>query len=279
MLAVIEAAMENGDAAAVQAVVQYAKQAHPAAAADIDVLHRAHLAKLAGQKAQEEEQRRAKLAEADLLDGWSGKVEVGASRSTGTTSNFGLYGAVGLDRDGLSWRHKLAARAEVQETNSVRTAERISASWQPSKQWGEQAYGFGLAEYERDPFLGFEHRLTVAVGGGYSLLDRPGLSLEVEGGPALRHTESIHSFDGTSLGGRASADLDWKITPRLELKQQAALFLEDGTSTGRSTTALVSQLLGDFRVRLSHELRYERNEHRLVDRLDTTSRATVVYDF
>lgn len=279
VLAVVEAAIGSGDADAIRSVVRFARQAHPALAEEIDALHAAFEADLAARNAQEAEARRAQLAEAGPFEAWKGQLEFGASRSTGGVSNFGLYGALNLEREGLDWRHKIAARAEIQETNSLRSAERFSAAWQPRRAFDEQAYVYGLAEYDRDPFLGFEHRFTAALGGGYALIGRPGLSLEVEGGPAFRHTSSPLGFDGSSIGGRASADLAWKIAPTLELKQTASVFIEEATRTGRSLTALDSRLLGAFRVRLSHELRYERNVYRLIDRLDTTSRATIVYDF
>ncbi len=277
--AIVEAAIRSEDPAAVQTVLRFVREAHPGAGAEIDRLHHAFQTDRARKQAQEAEQRRLRLAEAGLFGGWSGQAELGASRSTGSSDSVGLYGALQLDRQGEKWQHKLVARADYQETGKVRSAERLSASWQPRKQLSEDGYFFGLAGYDRDPFLGFDHRFTAALGAGYSLLSREHLRLEVEGGPSLRKSDPVEGDGSLSLGGRASADFVWKVAPTVEFKQQASLYQDDQARTGRSVTAIDSHLLGAFRIRLSHELRYERNNQRSVDRLDTTSRATLVYDF
>lgn len=276
---VIEAAIESGDAAAVSAVVRFSKLAHPDAKDEIETLHSEFKDDLTAKREQEAEERRERIAAAGPLQGWKGQVEIGATRSTGSIDNFGLFGSLAADREGLEWRHKIEARAEIQETNNFRSAERYLASWQPRYRLDDKGYAFGLAQYDHDPFLGFSNRYTIALGAGYSVLDTPNLKLEVEGGPAVRHTDALLTEDIDSLGGRASLDFSWKITPSLEVKQTGSFFLEEGTGSGRSLSSVDTMLLGAFRLRLSHELRFERNVLKSVDRLDTTSRATVVYAF
>lgn len=276
---VIEAAIKSGDAAAVSAVVRFSKLAHPDAEGEIDALHSEFKDDLTAKREREAEKRRARIAAAGPLQGWKGQVEIGATRSTGSVENLGLFGSLAADREGLEWRHKLEARAEIQETNNFRSAERYLASWQPRYRLDDKGYAFGLVQYDHDPFLGFSNRYTIAVGAGYSVLDTPTMKLEVEGGPAVRHTDALLTENIDSLGGRASLDFSWKITPVLEVKQNGSFFLEEGTGSGRSLSALDTMLLGAFRLRLSHELRFERNVLKSIDRLDTTSRATVVYAF
>jgi putative salt-induced outer membrane protein len=277
--AVLQAAIDGGDAAAVETVARFVAQAHPAAADDIASMRAAFQSAHAARAAEAERTRRRRLAEAGPADNWDGSFEVGGSRSTGSSSSLGLFGAVSGTRTGLDWTHRVSARAEIQETNGARTAERLSASWQPRRTFGRQAYGFGLAEYERDPFLGIDGRTTAALGLGYTFGTADALRLEVEGGPSFRRTDPREGAIVSTLGGRASLDATWRIAPSLELKQNGSLVFDEENGTGRATTALDAALFGPLRMRLSYELRYERDVARELDTLDTTSRATLVVGF
>ncbi|MBV9884440.1 MAG: DUF481 domain-containing protein [Sphingomonadaceae bacterium] len=277
--AVIDAAVASGDREAVATVVRFAIAAHPAAAAEIAAVQQHFLAEMAARDAERAAAARSRIASAGLLREWDGQIELGASRATGSTDSFGLYGALSARRTGIDWVHQLNARAELQDSDGKRTAERISASWQARRLLDRRLYLFGLGQYERDPFIGFDSRITAGLGAGYSLLDRPGLHVEVEGGPAWRRTDARARDDFSSLAARASLAFSWKPTPRLEFKQDGAFSLDRDNGSGRALSALDVSVLGPLRVRLSYELRFERDILRDVRSLDTTSRATFVYGF
>ncbi|HEX8191708.1 MAG TPA: DUF481 domain-containing protein [Allosphingosinicella sp.] len=277
--AVLQAAIDSGDAASVETVARFVGQAHPGAASEIASVRAAFQTAHAARAAEAERTRRAQLAQSGPAENWDGSFEVGGSRSTGTSSSLGLFGAVSGTRTGLDWTHRVSARAEVQETNGARTAERLSASWQPRRTFGTHLYGFGLAEYERDPFLGISGRATAGLGAGYTFAAGEALRLEVEGGPSFRRTDPREGTIVSTIGGRASLDATWRISPSLELKQNGSLVFDEENGTGRATTALDAALFGPLRMRLSYELRYERDVARDLGTLDTTSRATLVYGF
>lgn len=276
--AVIDAAVASGDAQAVATVSRFARQAHPGAAAEIEAIETAFQTANNERQAAATRERQAQLAAANLLDNWTGQIELGASRSTGRTDSLGFLGALSLERQGLRWRHNLAARAEIQETNDVRSTERILLSWQPRLRLDERFYAFGLTQYDHDPFIGFDDRYTLGLGAGYALIATPKARLDLEGGPAVRREHPVTGGATTSIAARASADFRWQIAPTLELKQNGSIYLEDANRSGSATTALDTRLLGDWRIRLSYELRYERAALG-EDFVDTTSRATLLYNF
>lgn len=277
--AVLDQAFASGDAAAADAVVRFAIAAHPAAEAEIRALHRQFLAQVTERQQRQAAERRERLAEASLLEQWDGSVEVGASRSTGATDSLGFFGAVGLQRTGVDWSHRLSGRAEIQETDGRRTAERFSAEWQPRLKLGERLYGFGIARLERDPFVGIDARYSAGLGAGYSLIAQEGLRLELEGGAAYRGTELREAGDRSSMSGRASVDLAWRLSDALELKQTGALYFDRDAGSGTAMTALDAALVGPLRLRLSYELRFEKDLLRQLDSTSTGSRATLVYSF
>ncbi len=135
-----------------------------------------------------------------------------------------------MARDGLEWRHKLYARAELQNTNGVTTTERVLASAQSNYKFAPRGYAFGLAQYERDPFAGYDAR--------YNRRQRPRLRRDRRsarqarpgGRPAFRYTQGTDGFDSKRLVGRGSLSFNWQVTPTLQFVQNGAIYLEQGDS-------------------------------------------------
>lgn len=277
--AVIEAAIDSGDPAAVAAVVKFAMQTNPETAAQIEAINNDYLADLAEKQAKAERERREQLAAAGPFDYWKGEVEGGASRSTGNSDNLGLYGGVNLAREGLRWRHSIVARLDHQQTNDITTTERISALWQSRYKSNDHLYLFGLLQYERDRFLGYYGRYSTGAGIGYEALSSADVKLDLEGGPVIRLTDYVAGPAETAIAGRASLGLRWQISPTLKLRQEAAMFIERGSNNVAATTSLDAKLIGPLKARLSYNVQYEKDAPTDRDQLDTLSRATLVYSF
>jgi putative salt-induced outer membrane protein len=263
----------------VAAVIAVARNSYPAAEAEIAEIERAWRAGLAEEKARRDEAARRRLASAPLFENWKGQVELGASRSTGNSSNFGLYGAFGAERKGLEWSHKLSARADIQRTNGVTTTQRVLASWQPNYAMEDRLYAYGLTQYEHDKFLGYRNRYTLGGGLGYGVIESDDVSLDLEGGPAVRLTDFLVGETESTLAGRASLDFAWKISPTLRLSQQGSFFLESEDGSASAQTALDTRLIGSLKARFSYNVQYERGTPPGVDPVDTLSRATLIYSF
>lgn len=277
--AMIDAAIASGDKKAAETMLRFARQTHKAGAAEIDGVEKAWKAKLAAAAEAEKKALHARIAEAGMFEQWDGQIELGASRSTGRSDRLGFYGAIGIDREGIDWRHKVTARAEIQESRGVTTTERILASWQPSYAFGRRVYGYGLGQYEYDPFQGYVGRYTAGAGLGYKLVDAGPARLEVEGGPALRHTDRAGPEEHSNLATRASVNFRWKLAPELEFKQTSALYYERGDSNASALTTLDARLIGPLKARFSYDVRYESGDGGGADSLDTHSRVTLVYSF
>jgi putative salt-induced outer membrane protein len=275
----IEAAIKEGDPAAIKSVTAIARQLYPNGVAQVDALVAEHDAQVAEAKAIAAREKAEALANAALLDNWKGQIEAGASRSTGNTRSLGVYGSVNLSKEGLRWRHQITARADFQQTADVTTAERFALAWQPNYKFDERLYAFGLGQYEHDRLLGYNSRYTAGAGIGYAIISRPRLKVDFEGGPALRYTEYTDDPAATTIAGRASMNIKWKISPTLDFAQNAAVYLEAGNSNAVATTSLDTKLIGALKARFSYNLTYERNAPTERDSLDTLTRATLVYSF
>jgi len=57
-------------------------------------------------------------------------------------------------------------------------------------------------EYYQDPFQNIDHRATIGFGAGYHLLDKPGVTWNISGGPAYR----VIQYDSVQTGDDDEAD-------------------------------------------------------------------------
>jgi putative salt-induced outer membrane protein len=275
----IDAAIASGDKKAVEMMMRFARETNGHAAAELDRIQADWDRHLAQSEESHRRERQEMLAAAGLLDNWKGQVELGASRATGRSSNLGLYGAIGFDREGVKWRHKLSARADLQRNRGITSTKRVIASWQPNYAFEKRLYAYGLSQFEYDPIQRYHGRYTLGGGLGYDLLTAPTARLAVEGGPAFRHTDRIDRPSQSVLASRASVNFSWTIGPELELKQTGAVYYEGGDSSANALTTLDARILGPVKARFSYDLRYESRRELADNSLDTLSRVTLVYSF
>lgn len=270
--AMLDAALASGNEGEVATIVKYARAAAPE--------HADAIAKLASDwQAGRHAMAQRKLREADFLDLVKGRAELGGYVTSGNTEDVGVVAALDLRREAIEWRHKLALRAEYQESRGITSRERYVASYEPNWKFDARAYVYGAAQFERDRFAGFTERYSLSAGAGYSAIKSKALTLELELGPAYRNTSFTDFTRESNIGARGSVDLDWRLARGVTFRQDASAYLQDANSTVQSVTALNSRLFGPFSAQLSYTVQYESMPPAGRQSTDTTSRASLVVDF
>ncbi len=277
--AMVAAAYRSGDDATIKSVVGVAKATFPDDAAEIDRLAAGDAAVLAKTRKEEQDRQQARIAEATFFEIWKGELELGASRTTGSSHVFGLYASAKLERDGLRWSQKLTGRIDYQRTDGVTTTDRTLIAWQPNYKWNDDFYSYGLAQYERDRTLGYANRETLSSGIGLTAFHSARGKVDFEAGPAVRETDFVAQPNRTTLAARASLAAHYALTPTLTLSEDAAMFFETGDTTASSTSAIDTRLIGRLKAKLSYNLQYEQDSLVGHNSLDTIGRATLVYAF
>ena len=270
--AMLDAAMASGNEGDVSTVLKYAAIADPDSSAAVTEI------------AQQWRDHRAAdhdrvIREASFLQLWSGKAELGGWLTTGNTDTLGLTGSLALTRDGLRWRQKFAGQFDYQQSLGVTTRRHYLASYEPNYKINDRSYIYGQVQYESDRFLGYDDRFSTSVGAGYSAVKRPDLKLDLEVGPAYRHTEFTDDNVESSLAARGNVDFSWKLAPTLSLSQQASAYIQHYNSTLSGTTALNAKLIGPLSAQLSYNVQYESMPPVGSVSTDTTGRAALVYSF
>ncbi|MCP3728960.1 DUF481 domain-containing protein [Sphingomonas sp. MG17] len=270
--AMLDAAMKAGDEGAVNAIVKYAK------AADKQRAEAFEKAASAWKKERREAAER-RIREARFLDLVKGRAEVGGYYTTGNTEQIGLTGVLDLKREGLDWRHKLRVQADYQESLGRTVRERYLATYEPNFKVDDRAYVYGAALFESDRFLGFDARASLSAGAGYTAVKTPALKIDVELGPAFRHTAFTDATTESQLAARGKLDLDWKLGGGVTFSQDASAYVQEANSTITGKTALRARLFGPFSAQMSYAVNYESAPPVGRKTTDTTSRASLLIDF
>ncbi|WP_446654967.1 DUF481 domain-containing protein [Blastomonas sp.] len=285
----IDAALQSGDAAGLDVVVRYAKQAYPQSAESIDAQIAAFRAVNSAAApapaaapvvaaAQQAKTEQVKVEQAAAIK-YSGEGELGAFTTTGNAPGIGLAAGLKLTAEGEDWRLGLLGRADYQETSNVVVREQYRFSAEPNYKFNERGYVYGLGQYEQDRFQGFHARYSLSGGVGYSILTDENAKLSVKAGPAWRFTQLVTGMDESVVAGLASVDIKLKLTPTIQLTEAASAYVDEQRSTLFSVAALDSQLIGKLKARLSYTIQYESNPALGRAPTDTTSRLTLVYGF
>ncbi|MFC3581481.1 YdiY family protein [Sphingomonas hylomeconis] len=270
--AMLDAAIAAGNPSEVAIVEKYARSAAPDSADAIS-----HIAN--SWRTERENARLAKLRAAGPWELWTGNAEVGGYLTTGNTDNIGVSGALNLQRETLRWRHKLRLAADYQESLGLVSREHYLAAYEPNFKFSPRGYVYGAAQYESDRFLGYYDRYSASLGAGYNAIKQDGVTLDVELGPAFRHTEFTDSTIESSMAARGSLDFDLKLSNAVSFSQDASAYVQRANSTVSSTTALNAKLIGPLAAKLSYSVQYESMPPIGRVSTDTTSRAALVYSF
>jgi putative salt-induced outer membrane protein len=269
----LDAAMASGNEGEVATLVKYSRIAAPDS---ID------LVRDVTRKWSEDRvaKRNRELQESSFFALVKGRAELGGYASSGNSDNLGATGVLDLSREGFRWRHKLRLQLDYQKANGLTSREYYLAAYEPNYKVDDRLYVYGSTQYESDRFVGYYNRYSASAGAGYSAIKRPGLTLDVELGPAFRHTDFTDESVESNLAARGSVDFDWRLSPSLTLRQDASAYIvAKANSTVSSTTALDAKLLGPLSAQFSYAVRYESAPPEGSVSTDTTTRASLVYSF
>lgn len=268
----VAAMIRAADPKQVATVVALAKKTQPAATEEIDAL-------AASLAAEREAARVAELSSQGALQGWSGEGTIGGTLTTGNTDERGLRASLAVQKQSLHWRHEIAARADFQKSEGIKTRERYFASYEGNLALSKRIYAYGLLQWEQDKFAGYRRRFTESFGLGWIAFDDPRFRLAFEAGPAFRQTRFVTALEENELNELGKVDFRWNITPRFRFTESAGYVLGGGNDTIFSNSALTAKLNGSLSTRLSFDVQYESDPKAGRETTDTISRFSVVYGF
>ena len=274
--AMIREAARSGDAATLDAVVKVAKATNPETEGEIAALG-AQLTAEATVRAEAEKQSR--LASQDYLEGWRGEGEAGFGVTSGNTEELSAMLGLSLVRDGMTTRHKFAAKVDYQRTNGSTSREKYGASYGLDYLFYDGLYVYGLVGWEQDSFAGFARRFTESAGVGYRPIKTDNMTLDIDAGPALRQTSFTDGSRDRDAAVRAAIVYRWQVNPAMQFSQNASALSGEENTTWMSNTAFTAALSRKLSTRLSFNVMSESNPPAGTKPTDTATRASIIYNF
>jgi putative salt-induced outer membrane protein len=268
----MEAAIANGNETDIATVAKIAKQTNPASADEIQRM-------VTRWKDRTKATHESVVREARFTELWTGRIQAGGFRSTGSTSELGISVAASATREGIEWTHKLTASADYRRANGVTSRERYFGSYEPRYQFDPRGFAYGLAQFERDTSIGYDERYTGSVGVGYKIIMSKPLDLSADLGPSIRHAKYVIGPRETKLGVRGSMALAWRALPTLTFKQTASAYAESDVYTFNALTSVETKVTTRWSAAFSYNVQYESETLLQTGGLDTLSRLTLTYDF
>ena len=268
----LEAAIANGNETDIATVAKIAKQTNPQSADQIQRM-------VNSWKERTKATHETVIREAGIGDLWTGRIEAGGFRSTGSTSELGISASATATRTGIQWTHKLTASADYRRANGVTSRERYFAGYEPRYEFDPRGFAYGLAQFERDTSIGYDERYTASVGVGYKLIVSKPVDLSADIGPSVRHVKYLIGERETKLGVRGSMALAWRASPTLTFKQTASGYAETDVYTLNSLTSLETKVSTRWSAAFSYNVQYESETVLEARDFDTLSRLTLTYDF
>jgi putative salt-induced outer membrane protein len=222
-------------------------------------------------------------AEAEKEPVWKGSLGLSWVATTGNsdTSSFGLD--FGLDRKPDPWGLSFVVRGNRAEDSGVKTAENYLVSGRAVRSLGKRWEVFGGLAWAKDPFAGFDSQTVASAGGTYIVIQSQRHLLSFDLGLAYTwETRVPPAEDVDFIGGLLGVNWEWALSESSKLAEHLVLLPNfDNSDDWRlnSVTTLEAAVNSWLALRLGYEVRYRNQPIDNADSTDTTSTASVVFNF
>lgn len=234
---------------------------------------------------------------------WSLSAELGLTLTTGNTKSRSVDGGIdagykyGKVANTLSF-DALYGASEDSTTRKIETTDRrFVIAGKMHWDLATRQFLYVLADYENDAFATFRQKATESLGYGVKLVDEKTVRLNIEAGPAGRHTQPqmrtcvvvfptvtcSRPFEN-DITARVALDAAWDISENATLSENAESTFgpkKGGGIQTKSTTALKAKVDDNLALKLEFEMRHvsEIPAGSTTKDIDTKTSAKLVYDF
>jgi len=222
---------------------------------------------------------------------WKGSLGLSWVATSGNTDTSSIGMDFGLERKPQPWGLTLAVRGNRADDQGKKTAENFLVSTRAKRALGERWEAFGGLAWARDPFAGYDSQTVGSLGATYKMVENERHLLSFDGGftytwedqispPAPAPTEFTESID--FAGGLLGLSWDWQIGANSKLTQRLVYLPNfDDSADWRlnSITAIEAAVNSWLALRFGYDLRYRNDPVDGADDTDTTSTASVVFNF
>lgn len=221
----------------------------------------------------------AATKKAAAKEGWQGSVSIGYLATTGNTDTRSLNGQALVGYKSGPWQDTLSLQALQSSQDGTTSAENYYLNGQSNYSLTEADYIFGMADYLRDTFSGYQRRTSEIVGYGHRLLNTDTQQLDFELGAGARQTRYTNDTSDSELIERLAVNYLWKFTDKSNFSENLSVDHGVSNTFTQSITALTTNLAGNFALSLSYTVKHNSSVLPGFKNTDTTTAISLVYTF
>ena len=189
------------------------------------------------------------------------------------------------------WGLTFLARGNRAEDSGTLTAENFLFSGRAVRKLNDRWEVFGGLAWAKDPFAGYDSQTLASVGATYLAITTDRHNLSFDGGLTYTWEDQISpvapeptlTTDSVSfLGGLLGLTWDWQISENAKLTERLVFLPNFDTSSDwrlTSLTAIEAAINSWLALRFGFDVRYRNEPIGDAKSTDTTSTASVVFNF
>ncbi|MEL7491437.1 MAG: DUF481 domain-containing protein [Pseudomonadota bacterium] len=285
----LDAAIDTGDPAQIEAVANAARKVFPDYEAAISETAQISIDALSPPEEIASDSVTAASDGIWRLGAWTGNASAGASLASGNSDNIAVGLGIEAARTHGVFTHNISADLDLASSNPdpndpasqrLQTQNRWFTAYQLDLAFSDRTYAFGRISYEEDAFSGFDYRAFGGAGVGHFLYKSEPFKWKVEGGPGYQYSlVDITPEIQSEFALYASTEIDWLIREGVLFEQDVDATWTSPTTTVESLTSLSTTLTESISTSLSFFVRYETNPPLTRQNVDTLLKASVNYGF
>ena len=217
---------------------------------------------------------------------WKSSAELGYVMTSGNSETSTINAKFDATHEKEKWRHNVHAEAfgasSTDQVTNVETtsAERYQLSGKSDYKYSEFNYVFGLANYDKDRFSGYEYQSTIAAGYGRRLINDEDMTLDLEIGPGLRVVKLDNAPDSDSEGIlRLAGKFLWKVSDTATFTEDLSIDAGSDLTVSKSVTALTAKVNTSLAMKLSLTIKSNSVVPAGKEKTDSETAVTLVYSF
>jgi len=210
---------------------------------------------------------------------WSGKAALGYLATSGNSDNANLNAAFSLGYDLERWHHSLDATAIGATTNNLTTAEAYSLGYKAQYDFSEFNYVFGLVDWNKDKFSGYDQQISEAIGYGRRVINNERHVLNLEIGAGAKQSDLRDGMSQNETIIRGGLDYAWQLSETAEFTQDFVVEVGDHNTYLESVTALRARIMGDIALVASYTVKQNSDVPVGSEKTDTFTALSLEYAF
>lgn len=214
-----------------------------------------------------------------FAQGWTGNIALGFSATSGNTDTTDLDLAGRFRYGNGPWNHTFGFAAEVSEENSVRSKEKVYATYDVNRYLNDQFYVFALGSLRYDDFNSYRWDAFFGVGPGVRVINKEDHAWRVQAGPGVRYLEDQTGIDTTEIAGLLSSRYYYAFSDAVYVTNDTDVLFSETNTTAVNVLAMNYKLTDVLSTRAYYRAEWDSDPLQNFDPSDSSVGIALVYGF